>query len=157
MPCQSYNISCDRTSLRVLSNLICHNHILLFPIGVKCGICPTTFAYHRLGCTLCLQKGTLQQLRIVAGTCVIVIFIFVYLILAWRPLIPLVDWVGARIFSACLSPLKMAMDLRNDTKSILNVFKSLWAKVQAYSLPQYIKILVGYCQVLSAFKVRCPH
>ena len=89
------------------------------------------------------------------GTAVIVIFFLVYLIMAWRPLIPLVDWVGARVVSACLSPLKMAMDLRNDAKSFLDVVKSLWAKIQAYILAQYIKILVGYCQVLSAFKVRC--
>ena len=119
------------------------------------------------GCSAepCPPEEELQRLRVTVGVIVTVMFLITYFALAWRPVVPELDWILARALqgmSAGLSHLLCYTDAEGDVGQsvleIVHLFKWLFSKAGAFQrwwreqrVPQFLKIFITYLQVLGSF------
>ena len=119
------------------------------------------------GCSAepCPAEEELQKLRVTVVVIVTVTFFVAYFALAWRPVVPEWDWILVRALqgiSACLSYFVCCRDAEGDVGGgaleVVGLFKWLFSKARAFhrwwreqGVPQYLKILITYLQVLGSF------
>ena len=150
------------------------NQCLQNRTGPVCGLCLPGFVMEAAGCSAkpCPDDSDIRPWRIAFFVVIATVVFFLWLAFAWRPVLPELDWLMARMLQGvvmALSSFVCFTDAQGDTSSsiselfalftaMLGMFSWLAAKArqiyewaQQNKLPQFLKIFVTYAQILGSF------
>ena len=142
--------------------------------GPVCGLCLPGYAKEAEGCSAeaCPPESELAPLRITLFSFAGAILVFGYIALAWRPVLPELDWLLARVLHGLVGAISSCVffgGAQGDTSSAISGLLSLFAPCVGFAswivriarrfstwlrriqAPQIFKIMVTYFQVLGSF------
>jgi len=130
--------------------------------GPLCGFCSPGYAMTTQGCSrsVCASQRELTPMRMTLIICTSVCVLVLWFIMSWRPVVPEVDAVGARVFSsisgmACGYKCFKCFDSSHGTilgglKDKVKTTGAWFHKNQGF---QFVKIYISSFQILGSFSM----
>jgi hypothetical protein len=113
-----------------------------------CGLCSKTHVMTTKGCQECPSEAVIAPLRnlaIAIGMIFITLFWFLY---SWSPFFPTVGTCMNKLFICLLKTTGFASDKSSKVSNRVSEGLDL---IQRLRLTQYLKIVIGYLQIMSSF------
>ncbi len=134
--------------------------------GPVCGLCPPGWALTTNGCELCPEEQIVSRLRAGVYAVGILLLFTSWILLSWRPLIPQIDDIIAKLFNGilmCFSFLSCAgsaQELRGSRTDLGNSINNLGTSLNVLCQDLGMKDATDFLKILklltSYFQVVCP-
>jgi Ca2+-binding EF-hand superfamily protein len=137
--------------------------------GPVCGFCKPGYSMNANGCSAkpCPSGEELQTVRWLAGAIFFTLFFAAWVALSLKPVLPELEWLMARLLQGIVSMLSHLVcfydangDVGGGVLGILKFFKWFLKSIGGFNtwwrqqqMPQFLKIIITYLQVLGGFTV----